>query len=206
MRDFKSGARKTAEPRKPNDMGNLAQFLTDKDFEEAAEYFASMQWTPWIRVVEADTIKKTRVAGQMYHLVEDAGTEAPENEALEGLRSPRIGFVAYVPVGAIKKGEDLVTTGGSGKTLACGTCHGADLKGVGPIPGLANRSPSYLGRQIWDFKAGRATARWCAHEAGRREAHQRGHRQHPGLHRIAKAVGRPIFVRTSQKSVRIPVV
>src|SRR5262245_52998100 len=70
LRDFKSGARKTAEPRKPNDMGNMAPFLTDKDLEESAEYFASMQWTPWIRVVEADTVKKTRVAGQMYHLVD----------------------------------------------------------------------------------------------------------------------------------------
>jgi cytochrome c553 len=161
LRDYKSGARKTAEPRKPNDMGNLAPFMTDKDMEDAAEYFASMPWTQWIRVVEADTIKKTRVQGQMYHLVEDAGTEpigvrvveAPEDESLEALRAPRTGFVAYVPVGAIMKGEDLVTTGG-GKTIPCGTCHGPELKGIGTIPGLAGRSPSYLGRQLWDFKSG----------------------------------------------------
>jgi cytochrome c553 len=160
LQEFKSGARKTAEPRKPNDMGNMAPFLIDQDAEEAAAYFAAMPWTQWIRVVETDTVKKTRVAGQMYHLVEDSGTEpigvriveAPEDESLEALRAPRSGFVAYVPVGAIKKGEELVTTGANGKTTPCVICHGADLKGVGPIPGIANRSPSYLGRQLWDFK------------------------------------------------------
>jgi cytochrome c553 len=160
--DFKTGARKTAEPRKPNDMGNLAPFLTDKDIDEASTYFSSMPWTQWIRVVETDTVKKTRVAGQMYHLVDDGTTEpigvriveAPEDESLEALRAPRSGFVAYVPTGAIKKGEELVTTGGGGKTTPCGVCHGPDLRGVATIPGIANRSPSYLGRQLWDFKTG----------------------------------------------------
>jgi len=160
--DFKSGTRKTAELRKPNDMGNLAPFLTDKDIDDAATYFSSMPWTQWIRVVETDTVKKTRVAGQMYHLVDDGTTEpigvriveAPEDESLEGLRAPRSGFVAYVPTGAIKKGEELVTTGGGGKTTPCAVCHGPDLHGVATIPGLANRSPSYLGRQLWDFKTG----------------------------------------------------
>ncbi len=159
--DFKSGARKTAEPRKPNDMGSLAPFLTDEDIDAAAAYFSSMPWTQWIRVVETDTVEKTRVAGQMYHLVDDGTTEpigvriveAPEEESLEALRAPRSGFVAYVPTGSIQKGEELVTTGG-GKTTACVVCHGPDLHGVATIPGLANRSPSYLGRQLWDFKTG----------------------------------------------------
>jgi len=160
--DFRSGARKTAEPRKPNDMLLIAQRMTDQDIEDAAEYFASMAWTPWIRVVETDVVKTTRVAGQMFHLVDDGTTEpigvriveAPEDEEQEALRSPRSGFVAYVPVGAVARGEALVTTGGNGKTIACTVCHGADLRGVGAIPGLAGRSPSYLARQAYDFKAG----------------------------------------------------
>ena len=159
--EFKSGVRKTAEPRKPNDMGNMAPFLTDQDIDQAAEYFSSMPWTQWIRVVETETVKKTRVAGQMFHLVEDGTTEpignriveAPENEAEEQLRAPRTGFVAYVPVGSIKRGEELVTTGG-GKTTPCAVCHGPDLRGLGPIPGLANRSPSYMARQMYDFQQG----------------------------------------------------
>jgi cytochrome c553 len=161
LKEFASGDRDTAEPRKPKDMLQISQNISEQDMEEAAEYFSSMRWTPWIRVVEADVIPKTRIAGQMFHLVDDGTTEpigvriveAPENEAEEQLRAPRTGFVAYVPVGAVKKGEVLVTTGG-GKTIPCITCHGQDLMGVGTIPGIANRSPSYLGRQLYDFQTG----------------------------------------------------
>jgi cytochrome c553 len=162
--EFRSGARKTAEPRKPNDMVQIAQHVSDEEIEQAAAYFASMPWTQWIRVVETDTVKHTRIAGQMFHLVEDGTTEpignriveAPENEAEEQLRAPRTGFVAYVPVGSIKRGEALVTTGG-GKTVACTVCHGNDLRGLGFVPPLANRSPSYLARQIYDFQQGTRT-------------------------------------------------
>ena len=162
LQDFKSGARVTAEPRKPNDMTQISQHISDEDMEQAAAYFASMKWTPWIRVVETDTVKKTRIAGQMFHLVDDGTTEpigvriveAPENEQEEQLRAPRTGFVAYVPVGAIQRGENVVKTGDNGRTVACITCHGANLEGVGPIPPLAGRSPSYLARQVWDMKKG----------------------------------------------------
>ena len=161
LKEFASGARDTAEARKPKDMLQIAQNISEQDMDEAATYFSSMKWTQWIRVVEQDTIPKTRIAGQMFHLLDDGTTEpigirvveAPENEAEEQLRAPRTGFLAYVPVGAIKKGEVLVTTGG-GKTVPCITCHGQDLLGIGTIPGIANRSPSYLGRQLYDFQAG----------------------------------------------------
>ena len=167
LEDFKSGARKTAEPRKPNDMLQISQHITDDDMKEAAAYFSSMPWTQWIRVVEVDVVPKTRIAGQMFHLVDDGTTEpignriveAPENEAEEQLRAPRTGFVAYVPVGSIKRGEALVTTGGS-KTLPCTICHGPDLRGLGPVPGLVNRSPSYLGRQLYDFQQGTRAGMW----------------------------------------------
>jgi len=45
-------------------------------------------------------------------------------------------------------------TSGGGKTLACATCHGADLKNLGPVPGIVGRSPSYLVRQLYDMQAG----------------------------------------------------
>ena len=41
-----------------------------------------------------------------------------------------------------------------GKTLACTICHGADLKGLAPAPPIAGRSPTYLARALYDFKAG----------------------------------------------------
>ncbi len=87
----------------------------------------------------------------------------PENnEQSEPLRNPRSGFVAYVPVGSIKKGEALVTTGGSGRTVACGVCYGADLRGMGPVPHIAGRSPSYLARQMYDMQSGARHGEWSS--------------------------------------------
>jgi cytochrome c553 len=44
--------------------------------------------------------------------------------------------------------------GGPTKTVACMTCHGLDLMGLGEFPGIAGRSPSYMARQLWDMKKG----------------------------------------------------
>jgi cytochrome c553 len=161
LQEFKHGVRDSADIHKPKDMRGITQGMTDEDMEQAAEFFAAMPWTPWIRVVEADVIPKVRLAGQAFHVVEDGTTEpigariveVAEDEAQQRLRSPHSGWVAYAPVGAIKKGEALVTTGG-GKTIPCTTCHGQDLRGVGTIPGIAGRGPSYLARQLYDFQKG----------------------------------------------------
>ena len=42
-----------------------------------------------------------------------------------------------MPPGSLKKGEELVTKGGAGKTIACNICHGEGLKGLGDVPRLA---------------------------------------------------------------------
>jgi len=60
----------------------------------------------------------------------------------------------YAPLGSIARGEALVTTGGSGKTLACAICHGEGLKGLGDVPRLAGISPLYAMRNLWSFKTG----------------------------------------------------
>lgn len=164
MNSFRDGTRKSADSRKTNTelMAAAARGMTDEEIRAAAEYFGSMKWTPWIRVVETERVPKTRISGGMFVPVEEGMQEllgrrileVPDDvEAVEVLRSPRVGFVAYVPVGSIAKGKDLVTTGVS-KTVACGTCHGADLRGTGTVPGIAGRSPSYLVRQMFDMKAG----------------------------------------------------
>jgi len=44
--------------------------------------------------------------------------------------------------------------------MQCGSCHGADLKGIGPVPGIAGRSPSYLVRQMYDMQQGTRNAMW----------------------------------------------
>jgi cytochrome c553 len=170
MMDFRNGERKSAEPRKANTnvMITIARGMTEEEIKAAAEYYGSMKWTPWIKVVETKMVPKTRIAGGMF-LTEEGGEkeplgariiETPENtEGTEMLRDARSGFFAYVPVGSIKKGEELVTTGG-GKTTACAVCHGADLKGMGPVPGLAGRSPSYMVRQMFDMQQGVRKGLW----------------------------------------------
>jgi cytochrome c553 len=174
MQDFRSGLRRTADPRKPNTntMIDLAKAMTDEELKAAAEYFGSMKFTPWVRVVETNLVPKTRIAGNLFLPIEQAKTEpiagriieVPEDEEQsETYRNPHSGFVAYVPVGSINKGKDLVTTGGmrivgdqivQGKTTACGTCHGLDLMGVADVPSIAGRSPSYMVRQLWDIQQG----------------------------------------------------
>jgi cytochrome c553 len=36
------------------------------------------------------------------------------------------------------------------------------LKGLGPVPGLAGRSPSYIIRQLYDIKHGTRDGSWTA--------------------------------------------
>jgi cytochrome c553 len=169
MHDFRDGKRKSAEPRKNNTnlMITFAKGMSDDEIKAAAEYFGAMKWTPWIKVIETNTVPKTRNANGMF-LVEGNEKEplgkrileTPVNaEATEVLRDPHSSFFAYVPPGSIKRGEVLVAKASS-KTTQCGLCHGADLKGLGPVPGIAGRSPSYLMRQLNDMKLGVRNGAW----------------------------------------------
>ena len=164
MADFKSGARKTAVPARvpPQLMIALSQAATAAEVEAAAAYFAALKPRTIIKVVETDTVPKTFVFG--WHLAamkteekEPIGQriiEIPEDLERFVSRDARSRFIAYVPPGSLQKGQALAVTGGGGKTVQCGICHGADLKGLGPIPGIAGRSPSYFVRQLYDFKHG----------------------------------------------------
>jgi cytochrome c553 len=38
--------------------------------------------------------------------------------------------------------------------VQCANCHGPELTGVGRIPGVAGRSPTYIVRQLDDFQHG----------------------------------------------------
>ncbi len=164
MADYNNGLRKSSEPamRPPAMMLAQAKSVTEAEVKSSAEYFASLQYKPWIKVIETDTVPKTHVAGFMLVPLEGGGTEPIGQRIIEvardlartSLRDPRSGFIAYVPVGGIRRGEALVTTGGAGRTVPCGTCHGQDLKGLGDVPPLAGRSPSYTVRQLYDFQSG----------------------------------------------------
>lgn len=162
---FKNGTRKSADPRKANtnEMIQIARNLTDAEMKTAAEYFSSIKWKPWVTVIESATVPKTRQTMNGLFMpqagteTEPLGTrimEVPENPSLTDLqRAPRSGFVAYVPVGSLARGEEIVTKGG-GKTVQCMVCHGPDLQGVGNVPGIADRQVSYIIRQLVDMQAG----------------------------------------------------
>ncbi len=170
LQAFRNGERRSSDVRKANTpmMASYATAMTDEEIRSAAEYFGAMKWTPWIRVVETDRVPQTTISAGMFLQTETGADEAlgnriievPEDaDLVENQRSPRVGFIAYVPLGSIKLGEALVTLGGGGKTVACMACHGPDFKGLtlpdlGQMPGLAGRSPSYLFRQLFDIKSG----------------------------------------------------
>jgi cytochrome c553 len=164
MADFKSGARKSSVPELgPQTLkASLAKAVTEAEVEAAAAYFSSVKSRSIVSVVEADTVPKTYVTG--WHLAVMKGgekepigqriIEVPEDLEQFVNRDTRARFIAYVPPGSIQKGRAMAATGGGGKTVQCETCHGPGLKGLGPIPGIAGRSPSYMVRQLYDFKHG----------------------------------------------------
>ena len=173
LQDFRAGLRRPADPRKTNTlmMIELAKGISEEEMNAAADYFSSLAYTPWTRVVETDLVPRTKLVGMNVVPIELKRTEpigtriveVAEDEEQYKLFNPRSGFVAYVPTGSIKRGEALVLTGGAkvvngetvpGKTIACITCHGPDLRGLADFPPLAGRSPSYLARQLYDFQQG----------------------------------------------------
>ena len=140
----------------------LSREVTEAEVAAAAEYFSTIVPRSNISVVETASVPRPFATG--WHL---ATTESAEREPLgqrivevpEDLerfesRDARARFIAYVPPGSVERGRALAATGGGGRTQECGVCHGPALKGLGPVPGIAGRSPSYLVRQLYDFKHG----------------------------------------------------
>jgi cytochrome c553 len=170
MEDYRNGLRRAGEPR----MGPTARMMrigaatTEEQARVAAEYFASIEFEPWIRVVETDRVPVTRFAGSIHQVVEGGGeepigvrvVEVPNDLHLFELRDDASSFTAYVPRGALRRGAELVNNGGGGRTVACTTCHGADLRGIGPVPALAGRSPTYMARQLYDLQQRNRDGAW----------------------------------------------
>jgi cytochrome c553 len=169
MADYKSGVRGTSVPGRlpPSLMIGLSKAITDAEVETAVAYFSALQPRKRIKVVESDTAPKSYIAGLLWAVEgserEPLGQrilEIPDDLQVFESRDPRSTFTAYVPVGSLARGEALVTKGGPGKTVACAPCHGPDLKGLGPLPSIAGRSPSYMFRQLYDFSHGARTGEW----------------------------------------------
>jgi cytochrome c553 len=158
MADMKSGDRKTG-----GIMDLIAKAISDDDAKQAVAYFASLKPFPYVKVVEATTVTKSYVDMGYMRLPQPGDEKEPLGERIVVLpenpkrilaRDPHGSVtIAYVPPGSIAKGKDLVTTG-AGKTIACGICHGPDLKGLADVPRIAGLQPIYVFRQMYSVKHG----------------------------------------------------
>ncbi len=143
-------------------MNIIAAGIPEEEMRKSVEWFAALKPTVWYKVEEAETVPKSWVNGGRMRLPLPAGGTEPlgnriitmpqDPERVEE-RDPHSGFIAYVPKGSLKRGEELVKTGAN-KTVACAICHGDGLKGLGDIPRLAGIHPIYLMRQLYNFQTG----------------------------------------------------
>jgi cytochrome c553 len=163
VKDFQDGKRHNVIPARSNGMVTIAKAMTNDEIKSAAAYFASLKPTAWVKVQEAATVPVTYVGGGNMRFAKPDGStepignriiEVPQDAERAELRDPHSGFIAYVPPGSVKKGEELVTTGGNGKTISCSVCHGPDLKGIGNVPAIAGLHPIYIVRQLLDIQQG----------------------------------------------------
>lgn len=169
MQDYRDGLRRSADPRKANTnlMIGFAKATTREEDLAAAEYFARQPYPRRIKVVESKTAPSVRLQGGM-HMAVPAGegggmvpipadeiVEIPDDNLRAEARDTRLSWTAYVPPGTLSRGRQVA------ETYQCATCHGANLEGIGPVPALAGRSPSYTMRQLFDMKTGARRGPWA---------------------------------------------
>ncbi len=164
MAEFKSGARRSSSPERspPMTMIAIAKAATAEEGEAAARYFAALTPKRTVKVIESATAPKAELARFFYMLAPEGGSEPlgqrilelPETVEQFELRDTRAQFLAYVPPGSVARGAALASAQRSDAALPCTACHGPELKGMGVVPGIAGRSPSYLMRQLYDFREG----------------------------------------------------
>jgi cytochrome c553 len=167
MAYFKSGARKD-----PARMNAIAKVTSDEGVRQAAEWFAAQKPSMWEKVVEADQAPKSYVSRrERRRLPLPAGGTEPLGNRIIALpidaeratnHDPHSGFIAYVPPGSIARGEALVKTGGTGKTIQCSLCHGDSLGGLGEVPRIAGLQPVYIFRQLHDIQNGTSAGKAVA--------------------------------------------
>ena len=169
MQDYRAGLRKSADPRKANTttMAAYAKATTPEEDRAIAEYFAQQPYPRRMKVVESKTAPKVRMQGGMHMAVpanegggmEPLGTdevvEVPDDNLRAEARDTHLTWTAYVPPGTLNRGKQAAAK------HQCTVCHGASLEGVGPIPPLAGRSPSYMMRQLFDMKTGARRGPWA---------------------------------------------
>jgi cytochrome c553 len=149
MMDFKSGMR--GGPLSGG--GAIAKAMTDAEIDQAAKYYAGLSLMRSARIVEAATAPKTAVGRNNQRIKLPGNETEPLGKRIVEFAeaSPQALFVAYVPTGSLAAGKMIV---GGSKVEECASCHGDGLKGSEDLPKLAGRSPTYIARQLYQFKNG----------------------------------------------------
>ena len=154
VRAFANGTRRAAVPYMPTSyMAEVAHAIAPADLEAAAAYFSTFEPQAHTQVVEAVTIP----AAGAWHFVyrfDRLKHEALGPRIIEGpvdgerfeLRDPEARYIAYVPEGAVARGQIIADHGASGGP-ACVSCHGQALIGI------AGASPTFLARQLMAFRS-----------------------------------------------------
>ncbi len=145
LADFKNDLRTSADPRKTNttQMIQAAKAMTVDEIKAAAAYLAAMPWTPWIRVVEADTVPAVRLSGNVFMPAPAGGTEPIGDRIIETPEDPvRFELLAELPRAAVvghpagQPQGDLVAAHAAGRGEADPGRHAQSgrLRGVaGPV-------------------------------------------------------------------------
>jgi cytochrome c553 len=164
VRAMRSGARRGVRPAwlPTAVMTQLAHFLTAEEVTHAASYFSKRTFVGHTRVVEsanipaveADAFVYRRLPGGARQQLGSRIIEVPDDFDRFDLRDSTVGYVAYVPPGAIARGRFLATTNDGRHMTACMACHGSQLQGSAIAPPLAGRSPTALFRQLDGFRTG----------------------------------------------------
>jgi cytochrome c553 len=156
MADFKSGARLD-----PARMTAIGKATSDEDAKLAAQWFSKLEPSVWFRVVESDQVPKTWITKDHLRLLRPEGGSEPlgkrivevaDDSELALDRDPHSGFTTYVPTGSIAEGRRLAQTGVDGRSVACTTCHGPRLEGIGDVPRIAGLSAVYVAHQLAGFR------------------------------------------------------
>jgi len=159
---FRTGERGADALASVQSMTREARNLENSDLQLAADYFSQLKFVSRMRVIETATVPKThwhfyvRVPNQNGERepIGERIIETPIDPRLYDLEDARDGYIAYVPPGSVERGA-VIAAQGIGAAQPCESCHGAKLQGVGIIPPLAGRSPTYIARELILFREGR---------------------------------------------------
>ena len=144
-------------------MVQVAKTISEKDLKEAAEYYAAIgpDRQKWIKTVVSNEVPKGPApfggGGFRYHAPEGGMEPLPVGRVVETAEDDDLvrardqidgGFLQYVNAEDLALGEKIAADG------SCGTCHGAEYKGVPDVPRLAGQHSLYLIRQLKDMQTG----------------------------------------------------